>query len=35
MVGFAYEGIGRRGWVDVEELDEFALNDIEDLGRAA
>ena len=35
MLGFAYEGIGRRGWIDVSELDSVELIDVDDSGRAA
>jgi UDPglucose 6-dehydrogenase len=27
MLGFAYEGIGRRGWIDPSELDMLELSD--------
>jgi UDPglucose 6-dehydrogenase len=34
MLGFAYEGIGRRGWIDTSELDTETI-DAEDMGQAA
>jgi UDPglucose 6-dehydrogenase len=35
LLGFAYEGIGRRGWIDASELDTVELSDAQNLGKAA
>jgi UDPglucose 6-dehydrogenase len=35
MLGFAYEGIGRRGWIDPSELDTVKVSDAEEMGEAA
>jgi UDPglucose 6-dehydrogenase len=35
MLGFAYEGIGRRGWIDPSELDSHDVADLADAEEAA
>jgi UDPglucose 6-dehydrogenase len=35
MLGFAYEGIGRRGWIDASELDSFDVEGLGQIGSAA